>query len=1567
MSKLDDIDYLINLVYEHLYNKIPSRPIDSKPLSTNYLEDLTIVKKMYEGKQLDELINVIFNTNISYSGKSESAYIFKRVDQKSDILLRQYPKDQVMNPSTPLNVDKIVAYLLSDLVIHKKTTGIMLNICNVDIPAKELQLFTKKYPEIKLDGTVSVTIREHFYKLVTLKEHLKKDNTFKNYQDCIFQVLHTLSVIQSMYPTFRHNNLTIDNILVYETTKKNLKFKINNTEFIFKSSGKIKITNFLKSNIKDYITNDSLDPVMQKPNIYYDTDMFLESLLELELPSSNIANFIKKYHNKEISAREILSSDFFKEYKNVEDDQLGGRSKISKGKSSKSSSSSSSSSSSTSRTSSRTSSRKSSRSSRRNKKTKINKKYNMSQDEVDEILNVETPVEDTIKYLEKNKNKVNNSVNDIFNDLKSKPYVTSYNNESIINKMPQKPISLPELGLEVTKAETANPIIQVNLPQPVIPPSGIANLLGTPDSPSGGIANGFGASQPITNFNIESGSIADKLKGQVPEFNAPLNVLPNPYKENTSKLHSLFGNIEQNGGSRLNLKGGSDRVIPIYKNIKNSPYIPNEAKRIKQERFFEANPDAARETQPQAQQQQQQPYLQHQTNLSETKTAFSLNIAPELLPPARRPLPPAPPENVVKMMNYIIPNSFGNQTYSIPPQFAQPSANVMSQNTYNISFANPSQVREFREDILPSKDESMLKYSMSTISERVVIYQYIRSILIRHSDGENINFLSDKSPEVRNLLSYLRILDLDVTKYDKTKNNQSGIVIPRRLIIYRSCYPIRVDRVNYNVGCAKNNIGISIRIYQMILGETFVNKYKSLPYNAFEVWRDISFYENVRDNIVKANISPNFTMLYAYYITQDTQIDFLKVNRLRNKDIINKQEKQRKFVLNNLYKKEMQEYLIGLQKYSTSDLTKLVDQLDIHTPSNKCLIALTESGTQDLISWGSRQYEDNGLAKKMINTGYHSYEVWLSILFQMYHSFLCMYKCGISFHNFDLNGNVLIKSLKQDEMNKGYWKYRLNNIDFYIPNYGYMVMINSDFADIYSNDEQTLENQLIGRVDAGLPIHVYGLGAAPPAPAEIILAIADSTPRKIDKIAYKVYSDELLVNKTDVNMCINKIRTLINMKDAFDPNKFNKEFTLNGGVRPDDSIMKIITDIHSEILVVLEKEKKVVDTAQDAEAAAIAANIKDDDAISRVVEAAVEAYIVVRDTPNGGNAKQISENARTAQINLEKLKEETNLLRDNIDKYRILYDNAGEAVNEYNAAAAAGAAPAAGAAGEIIAKTTSALQILRETYISVLNTTVQPYRRYIEVNRDVRTISGTGNLNIRALERANYVFAEIPQIPGLGLQLQVQAAAIAAVPAVPNPVEAAALAAAIAAVPAADPASVAAITAAVAAIPAIAAPLAAIPAALQQLQPNPQAALPNPTFPRLTIKIDDLINKTLIKKFKEFLHNRVGTSLKEGERMNLIQNTSYDVGQLVCNIQNNRWGIITKKEVNTMGTPQYNIMTYNQPSGNDNNITSKLDIGVGIVNGHLRVSNTTLEQISKPNQNLSDNNLLETYDLILSE
>ena len=1419
MSKLDDIDYLVGLIYEHLYMKIPSRPIESKALSTNYLEDLTIVKKMYTGEQLKELINIIFNTNLSYIGRSEGAFKFKRVNEVSDILLRQYVKGQELDPSNSLNVDKIIAYLLSDLVVHKKTNGIMINICNADIPTKDLEIFTKKYPEIKFskDSIISVTIREHFFKLVTLKEHLSKENTLENYKSCIFQVLHTLDVIQSMYPTFRHNNLTIDTVLVYQTNEKIMKYKLENKEFIFKSSGETKITNFLNSNIKNYIDNNSLDPKMQEANKYYDVNMFLNSLLELELPKL-VQQFVKDMINstaRDILLKNILESDISKNNKSI-NEQLGGDiNEIIGGAKKKKS------------------------------KSKKHKKLIMSQKEVDEILNVNTPEEETLSFV----NRVKNNHNPVFDpeqqikiDLGSKKYMTAYN-QSGISQLPQPPINIPGTNLQLKQPESAEPIIEINVPKPEIPVNSLGSFLGNPSEPSSGIMNSFGANPPTTNWqlqpnailnrandlskpnsnvmiprepkehigkmgiinsgefnpeNASSGSIASNLRrisANRPDSNIPMNIIPNPSLMENIGAHSILGDPRQKGGSTLKLvqragadtthnqkagadgvhnqkagadgvhnqKAGADRIIPIYKNTSNSPYKSNEQIRTQKERFFEQHPEVAREEKQEKSESKERSYEEPPPrgfNLS--KTAFKFDIAPELMPQPFRPPQPAPPENVVKMMNYIIPNTFG------PNQMAQPSANVMSQNTYNITFANPSKVREFREDILPSKDESMLKYTMNTITERIIIYQYIRSILIRQSDGENINFLSDKSPEVRNLLSYLRILDVQISKYDKATNNPLG-VLPRRVITYSSCYPIRVDRTNYNVGCAKNNIGINIKIYQLIMGETFVNKYRSLPYKAFEVWREISLYEQMRDNIIKSKLSPNFSILYAYYITQDTEIDFLKINRLRNKDIVSKKEKEQKLILNNLYKQEMTNYLVGLQKYSTADLTKLVSELDIHQPSNKCLIALTESGTQDLITWSSRQYEDNGLAKKMINTGYHSYETWLSVLFQMYQGFLSMFKYGIAFQRFDINSNVLVKSLKQDEMNVGYWRYRINGIDFYVPNYGYLTMITPDFADIIDNDEQTLINVPAPVARPALPTGVLGLGVVPNTATIMIDALDNSSLEKLDKTIYKSYSNELLVNQSELNVNKNKLRTISNMKDAFDQNVFNKEYTLNGGVRPDDGIIRIITDVNTSVSTLLTRESAKIRIGEKAEKDSVAAGIKNQDAIARVVSAAVNVVMPLT-----------SDQAIINQIAIERV--------------------------------------------------------------------------------------------------------------------------------VPAPV------------------------------------------------PAPAAPVP------FKLQTDELLI-TVINKFKDFLHNRVGTSLKETEMPNLIEADNLIAGELVCCLDNRRWGIIVNISI-IAGVTTYKMFTVDEPAGTDINILNKLQI-VDYTIGDLRKSTILVEQVSKPNQKLSDSDLLETYELIL--
>jgi hypothetical protein len=1173
MSKLNDIDYLSGLLYEYLYQKMASRPIESKPISTNYLEDMTIIKKMYEGKQLSELINNVFNTNIAYEGFHESAYVFKRMSNPpTDILIRQYEKGQESNPNNSVNVDKIIAYLLSDLVIHKKTRNILVNVNNFDVNTKDLLLFLKKYKDIKVSGTLSITIREHFYKLVTFREHIEAEPTLENMKDSIFQVLNTINVIQSMYPTFRHNKLDVDTVLVYKTNEKSVNYKIDEKSYPFTSVGEVKITNFLESNMQDYIDNDGIDENMKTPNKFYDIDTFLNSLLSFKLPKE-ISEFVERNHEKGINTRDILLDDeLFQEKKETKQEQVqeGGARK------------------------------------KKNKRSKSKNKYAMDKSEVEKILNLETPEEETLDFLKGKKSKDKTEESGLGSLLGTDKQSNIIDATPVKNKFPAMPsVNVPSTDLQVKATKKLDPIINIELPEPKYETSNLGGLLGSDNRPSSGIMSNLQATnlsnivftpKPLDEVMPSTFKLSEKVEPSnltnqskieldtVPSLPKPEPQIPavdptyvRDIPITNLDVNQLLAQHYQNGSKGsindfMKQRGGAERIIPMYKGNKNSPYESNNSKQIKTERYLDANPGALQELKERKTTQEpvndSVPIYELKTEKPDSKTAFQLNIAPELLPPERKPLKPAPPQDVVKMINYILPNSFPVQqpVQSINNQFSQQQpTQVLSHNTYNIEFANPSNIREFREDILPSKDESMLKYTMTTVTERMVIYQYLRSILIRQADGENINFLTDKSPEVRNLLSYLRILDIQASKSDKVKNNPLGL-LPKRLLIYNSCYPIRVDRVNYNVGCAKNNVGINIRVYQMTHGEALINKFKNLPYNLFEVWREVSVYEDIRDNIVKKKESPNFVVLYAYYITKDTEIDFLKVNRLRNRDIISKEEKMQKKVVNDLYKNEMREYLVSLQKYSTKDLTELVKGLDINQPSDKCLLALTEAGAQDMISWATRQYEDNGLAKKMINTGYHSYDVWKSILFQLYHALMCMYKHGISYTNFDLEVNVKIKSLKYDDTNRGYWKYKVNGVDFYVPNYGYLVLIDSGFTDIVSDDQATLDNP-----------NPYDL-----LPSRLIQVGSAGKINSINDIQFKIYSDELIMDDnlikipneddsiqrggdrtTQVNK--NRKRVLENFKSAFNMEAFDKEYTLNGGIRPDERISIIVNDIHDNI------------------------------------------------------------------------------------------------------------------------------------------------------------------------------------------------------------------------------------------------------------------------------------------------------------------------------------------------------------------------------------------------------------------
>jgi hypothetical protein len=63
-----------------------------------------------------------------------------------------------------------------------------------------------------------------------------------------------------------------------------------------------------------------------------------------------------------------------------------------------------------------------------------------------------------------------------------------------------------------------------------------------------------------------------------------------------------------------------------------------------------------------------------------------------------------------------------------------------------------------------------------------------------------------------------------------------------------------------------------------------------------------------------------------------------------------------------------------------------------------------------------------------------------------------------------LDKNVFIKDVNYDSNNVGSWIYRINGIDYYVPNYGYIVVIDSSFADITLKKDNKQYFRIDGRM-----------------------------------------------------------------------------------------------------------------------------------------------------------------------------------------------------------------------------------------------------------------------------------------------------------------------------------------------------------------------------------------------------------------------------------------------------------------------------------------------------------------------
>lgn len=449
-----------------------------------------------------------------------------------------------------------------------------------------------------------------------------------------------------------------------------------------------------------------------------------------------------------------------------------------------------------------------------------------------------------------------------------------------------------------------------------------------------------------------------------------------------------------------------------------------------------------------------------------------------------------------------------------------PNVQIPMQKVYNINLPGPTgghvEMNKIYENILPGKD---IRFTSITLGERLTMYDYVRQILVQINDGENISLDSDGH---RSLMSYIKFMELNPNYYSPLYNNPyKGL--PYGLLIYRSCFPIQLDAKSQSVICAKESIGLNIRLYSLTIAEYYSYKFRQPIYKEYDVWREVAYYEYVRENIIKTRQSPNFPILYAFFLSPNRKIDFfsLKKGCLTQKDMLTR-EYQRFLEVHKLRNIEPNKSMVyrplTISDYGRRNINKLPDEIDIELQfySGTTLIVITEAPTQNLYQWASRIYETEGIVKRMISSGFYNEDVWLNILFQIIYGLYILQIHGIYVRNMTIEDNIYIKDLPSSGQSMGYWKYVINGIPYYLPNYGYIVLIDTNFKDIVPQ--------------------MKTLGPY--------------------KREYKIYTSNIFGKSYSMESVRKKV--FDNFRNIINTNAFTKEHTYNNVMKPPEYIMTLI-------------------------------------------------------------------------------------------------------------------------------------------------------------------------------------------------------------------------------------------------------------------------------------------------------------------------------------------------------------------------------------------------------------------------
>ena len=447
------------------------------------------------------------------------------------------------------------------------------------------------------------------------------------------------------------------------------------------------------------------------------------------------------------------------------------------------------------------------------------------------------------------------------------------------------------------------------------------------------------------------------------------------------------------------------------------------------------------------------------------------------------------PKQIPQKPNYVMPSvitpgmntlSEGNAKYIMP---IVNNININGLDPFN-SKTNLAPIVEY---LLPLSNISEI---FNTIKDRQLISDFIKSVLLFNEDGIIVDSLKYN---IKKLMNSLKVVKMNPYVSQEMYGKISPFKFPVNFLLYKSCFPIKY--IQNTIKCEKNSTHVNLRFYRIPRGDVLDRRNPDVI-NVSKALSEMKYYNYVKNEIVYKHESPNFVLMYGYNFYNDKDVIFNEgdpnikkqedtieemnpklyeqiYNELRyyiyrkyiesNNGAINfvehntrlKEEINSFCIEHHLTIAELQQqtldqlitkYLIMIDANLKKKAISLINTITLHNKYlNDFILAITESPTYSIYDWASKIYADNIGIRTMINTGYHSHFQWMSIIFQMLTAFHSLAKHKIFIPNFKLGENIYIYNIPNVPTNPKVWKYLVDGVEYFIPNYGDFVMIDSSF------------------------------------------------------------------------------------------------------------------------------------------------------------------------------------------------------------------------------------------------------------------------------------------------------------------------------------------------------------------------------------------------------------------------------------------------------------------------------------------------------------------------------------------